>query len=94
MKNFLLASALVLATAATAAAQTPTGTPPSGSVPPSGSTTMPKPDATIDTQVNSPGANQANPANSAGSSSSAKSDRAMKRKNGKMKAKSQPSSGM
>ena len=91
MKNLLLASALVLAAAATASAQTPTGTPPSGTVPPSGSTPGPKPDATIDTQVNAPG-NQANPADKA--DGSAKQGKAMKHKGGKMKTKEKPSSTM
>jgi hypothetical protein len=89
MKNFLFACVLATGTIFTSSAQTPVGTPPSGTVPPSGSTALPKPDATIETQVNT-SANQTNPADK----STMRANRAMKRKNGKMKVKGQPASTM
>jgi hypothetical protein len=89
MKSFLFACALVAGSALTASAQTPTGTPPSTMIPPSGSTSLPKPDATIETQVNT-GATQINPADK----ESMREKRAMKRKSGKMKMKNQPTSTM
>lgn len=91
MKYLLLASALVIGSSFTATAQTPVGTPPSGTVPPSGSTAAPKPDATIETQSTSVDANNANPADR---TSNQKKSMGSKRKGGKMKLKSQHSSTM
>ncbi|MDO7886456.1 hypothetical protein [Hymenobacter cheonanensis] len=89
MKNLFFACALVAGTAFTASAQTPMGTPPPSTTSPASSTSAPKPDATIETQANT-GFIQTNPADKP----TMRSNRAMKRKNGKTKMKSQPASTM
>lgn len=94
MKNFLFTCALVAGTTFAASAQTPMGTPPSGTVPPSGSTNLPKPDATIETQANTTAPNT-NPAERRMNRKRNMRDGSMKKgKNMKMKTKMQTPSTM